>query len=77
MDPSRRTHDAGTARVQSVTFWESAKVGDEVRLQKPDWPLLEGFVDDRMPDGSIVWVVVAGERRLFHRADGYSLMVLV
>ncbi|WP_454810651.1 hypothetical protein [Paenarthrobacter nitroguajacolicus] len=26
------------------------------------------------PDGDIVWVLSVGERRLFHIADGYSLV---
>lgn len=56
-------------------FWEETKVGDPVRLEQPGWPPLDGFVEDKMPSGDIVWVVSAGGRRLFHKADGYSLTV--
>ena len=59
----------------SLGFWENAEVGNAVRLQKQGWPPYDGYVEDRTPDGDIVWVVSVGERRLFHRADGYTLMV--
>ncbi|MDR7159904.1 hypothetical protein J2X42_002620 [Arthrobacter sp. BE255] len=59
----------------AAAFWEIAESGDAVRLQKPGWPPHEGYVDDKTPDGDIVWVVRVGELRLFHRADGYSLIV--
>ena len=56
-------------------FWEWVEPGDNVRLQKQGWPPYDGYVDNRTPDGNIVWVLSVGERRLFHRADGYSLVV--
>lgn len=58
-----------------VVFWENVEVGDPVRLEQPGWPPLDGFVEDKTFSGDIVWVVTVGERRLFHKADGYSLMV--
>ncbi len=56
-------------------FWEKTEPGDAVRLQRPGWPPYDGYVNDRTPDGDIVWVLSLGERRLFHKADGYSLVV--
>lgn len=56
-------------------FWEWVEPGDSVRLQKHGWPPYDGYVDDRTSDGNIVWVLSVGVRRLFHRADGYSLIV--
>jgi hypothetical protein len=58
-----------------VHFWEETEVGDLVRLEQPGWPPLDGFVEDKTSSGDIVWVVSVGERRLFHKADGYSLVV--
>lgn len=75
MGAVRRTQDRPADWAPAVLFWEKAEVGDAVRLQKPGWPPLDGYVEDRTPDGDIVWVVSVGERRLFHRADGFSLMV--
>jgi hypothetical protein len=59
----------------AAASWEDAEVGDLVRLEKPGWPPRDGFVEDKTSSGDIVWVVSAGERRLFHKADGYSLTV--
>lgn len=56
-------------------FWEETEVGDQVRLERPGWPPLDGFVEDKTPNGDIVWIVSVGYRRLFHKADGYSLVV--
>jgi hypothetical protein len=56
-------------------FWEETEIGDPVRLEQPGWPPLEGFVEDKTPSGDIVWVVSVGDRRLFHKTDGYSLVV--
>lgn len=64
-----------TAKTLADVFWEEAEIGDVVRLQKPGWPPRDGFVVDKTSSGDIVWVVSAGERRLFHKADGYSLVV--
>ncbi len=59
----------------TTIHWEPAEVGDAVSLQMPGWPPHYGLVDDKTPDGDIVWVVSVGERRLFHKEDGYSLSV--
>lgn len=75
MGALKRTQDQPAEWTPAVPFWEKAEVGDAVRLQKPGWPPLDGYVEDRTPDGDIVWVVSVGERRLIHRADGFSLMV--
>jgi L-ascorbate metabolism protein UlaG (beta-lactamase superfamily) len=56
-------------------FWEEANVGDAVRLQQPGWPPHDGFVEDKTANGDVVWVVSVGARRLFHKGDGYSLVV--
>lgn len=58
-----------------AAFWEKAEVGDVVRLEQPGWPPLDGLVEDKTSSGDIVWVISVGERRLFHKADGYSLVV--
>ena len=67
--------EATAERRQPIAFWGKVEVGDAVRLQKADWPPHEGYVDDKTPDGDIVWISSVGERRVFHKADGYSLMV--
>jgi hypothetical protein len=51
-------------------------IGDFVRLHRSGWPPREGYVEDRTLKGDIVWVVSLGERRLFHKDDGYNLVVL-
>ena len=67
--------DAASEWTPPAAFWEKAELGDVVHLEQPGWPPLEGFVEDRTSNGDIVWVVSVGERRLFHKADGYSLIV--
>lgn len=67
--------DVEANRMPANGFWETVEKGDAVRLQKPGWPPHDGYVDDKTPDGDIVWVVRVGERRLFHRFDGCSLIV--
>lgn len=59
----------------AAAFWQQTEKGDAVRLQRPGWPPYYGFVEDKTADGDIVWIVSVGERRLFHRSDGYSLVV--
>ena len=56
-------------------FWEETEIGDPVRLERLGWPPLDGFVEDKTSSRDIVWVVSVGERRLFHKTDGYSLGV--
>lgn len=67
--------DVEANRMPANGFWETVEIGDAVRLQKPGWPPHDGYVDDKTPDGDIVWVVRVGERRLFHRFDGCSLII--
>jgi hypothetical protein len=76
MGALKRTHHQTAAWGPAVVIWETPEVGDAVRLQKQGWPPLDGYVEDRTPEGDNVWVVRVGERRLFHRADGYNLTVL-
>jgi hypothetical protein len=67
--------DMMTEWTPPAVFWEKVQVGDLVCLERAGWPPLDGFVEDKISSGDIVWVVSGGERRLFHKADGYSLIV--
>ncbi len=70
-----QSEDMMTEGTPPPAFWEKAEVGDRVRLEQPGWPPLDGFVEDKTSSGDVVWVVSVGGRRLFHKADGYSLVV--
>lgn len=76
MGALKKMHEQTAAWGPAVAVWERTEVGDPVRLQGPGLPPLDGHVEDRTPEGDVVWVVRVGERRLFHRADGYNLTVL-
>jgi len=51
--------------------WLHFENGDQVVLEFPDGYKTAGFVSDVMPDGTAIWVHLAGggERRLFCPSD--------
>ncbi|BCW74344.1 hypothetical protein [Arthrobacter sp. NicSoilB11] len=63
-----------TSRVKSPVRWDAVQVGDSVELRRDGHTAFSGLVDARTDDGDVVWVAApAGDRRLFHIADGYDL----
>lgn len=66
---------ASVPEIPMTTSWEAAEIGDQVCLQNLGSPRHCGVVDNKTSTGDIVWVVSEGERRLFHKDDGYNLLV--
>ena len=54
--------------------WSEIPVGLSVLLTGSGLPPMSGVVDDKMEDGSAVWIHGAPwHRRLVHRSDGYEI----
>jgi hypothetical protein len=61
----------------SPAHWDEVQIGDRVRLRRNGHLEHTGRVDNRTPDGAVVWVTPeGGGRKLFHIADGYQLTAL-
>lgn len=56
--------------------WKHLPVGQVVKVLEGGAEIGYGTVDDSMPDGSIVWVVLhgIGERRMLHKKDSINLL---
>ncbi len=65
------------ARKRRVS-WKHLPVGQVVRIPEGGTDIGYGTVDDSMPDGSIVWVVLhgIGERRMMHKNDSINLQLV-
>jgi hypothetical protein len=58
--------------------WKHLPVGQVVKVLEEGTDLGYGTVDDSMPDGSIVWVILhgVGERRMLHKNDSINLQLV-
>lgn len=57
--------------------WDSVVSGDSVEICIERICVQNGYVDLASLDGDVVWITMSlGERRLFHKDDGYELVKL-
>lgn len=65
------------ARKRRVS-WKHLPVGQVVQVLREGKNIGYGTVDDSMPDGSIVWVILhgIGERRMMHKNDSINLQLV-
>lgn len=58
--------------------WKHLPVGQVVKILEEGMDIGYGTVDDSMPDGSIVGVVLhgIGERRMLHKDDSINLQLI-
>jgi hypothetical protein len=58
-----------------IRRWDQVSPGDTVEVCMDGRYVQRGNVDLTSADGDLVWVIVSiGERRLFHKDDGYELI---
>lgn len=65
----------GSSEAKGRQRWDQVSPGNQVELSLDGFRVHCGDVDETSVDGDVVWVFVGlGERRLFHKDDGYELI---